>query len=202
MNCCPLVVDPCSYCSAPAPAAAAPTPAAAAPTPAAAQESLPFSSLQEEDTCGAFAWSDPPIANGKTARGTINEIGYTYTSSWTVSTSPDIFNHSVFPGSFGVPNQTSIRNDVATRNTLSFDEPVANLVLVLASMGHTGMKMSIQFSSDCTVLFSKDVVQNTPSKITGEEGYAIVRFRGNLTSLSFNLSAEAYCNVTFGACLT
>jgi hypothetical protein len=152
-------------------------------------------------TCGTFVWSDPPIANGKIATGTINEIGYTYISSRAVSTSPDIFNHSVFPGSFGVPNQTSIRNDGATRNTLSFDEPVANLVLVFASMGHTGMKVSIQFSSNFTVLFSKDVVQDTPYKITGEEGYAIVRFEGILSNVSFNLTEEAYCNVTFGACL-
>jgi len=107
----------------------------------------------------------------------------------------------VFPGSFGVPNQTSIRNDVATKNTLSFDEPVANLVLVFASIGHTGMKVSIVFDSSCTILFSKDVVQVTPYQITGEEGFVILRFKGPLSNVSFNLTEEAYCNVTFGACL-
>ena len=107
----------------------------------------------------------------------------------------------MFPASFGIPNQTSIRNDGATKNTLSFDEPVANLVLVFASMGHTGKKVSIQFTSNFTVLFSKNVVQDTPYKITGEEGYAIVRFKGILSNVSFNLTEEAYCNVTFGACL-
>lgn len=152
-------------------------------------------------TCGTFVWSDPPIANGKIATGIINEIGYTYISSQTVSISPDIFNHYVFPGSFGIPNQTSIRNDGATKNTLSFDEPVSNLVLIFASMGHTGMKVSIQFSRNFSILFSKAVVQDTPNKITGEEGFVILRFEGILSNVSFNLTKEAYCNITFGACL-
>ena len=187
----------CSFCPQATAPAAAPAPA---PAPA-AEASLPYYGPDEEDTCGTFVWSDPPVAIGKTATGTINKIGYTYTSSWSVSTSPNIFNHGVFPGSFGIPNQKSIRNDVSTKNTLSFDEPVANLVLVFASMGQPGKKVSIVFDSSCTILFSKDVVQVTPYQITGEEGYAIVRFKGPLSSLSFNLTEEAYCNVTFGACL-
>jgi len=147
-----------------------------------------------------FYWSNSPTANGNAATGTINGVGYTYTSSSPVLTSPGLYNYGVFPSSYGIPNQNCIRNIYVTNNTLSFDQPMYNPVLVFASIGQGGVSVPIQFSAPVTVLFSQAVVQNSSTKITGTEGYAIVRLNGVFNSISFDyLAQENYVNFSFGA---
>ncbi|MDB5232420.1 MAG: hypothetical protein JWN76_3225 [Chitinophagaceae bacterium] len=148
-----------------------------------------------------FFWSSTPTVSGKTATGTINGIGYTYTSSSNVLTTGNMFSHSTFPASYGVPNANpTIQNTAVTDNTLTFASPMTNPVLVFASIGQGGLPVPITFSAPVQIVFSQAVVQNSPTQITGTEGYVIVRMMGTFSSISFHyLTAENYCNFAFGA---
>ncbi len=147
-----------------------------------------------------FHWSNPPQVNGYSAQGTINGINYTYNSSSPVYTTTYIVGQSVFPSSYQVPNQTSIKNVYATTNSLSFEAPIANPILVFASIGRPTTYVPIEFSAPIEVLWSQNVVQDSDTKITGNEGYAVVRLNGTFSEVSFNyLANENWVNFAFGA---
>jgi hypothetical protein len=147
-----------------------------------------------------FFWSDVPAVNGTIATGTINGISYTYTSSRAVETSSFVFNHAVFPSSYNVPNITCILNQYTSDNTLTFARPISNPVLVFSSIGAGNIPVPIEFSNPVEILWSTAVVQNTPTRITGNEGYAIVRLNGTFSNISFKyLANEYYVNFLFGA---
>jgi hypothetical protein len=77
---------------------------------------------------------------------------------------------------------------------------MTNPVLVFASIGQGSISVPITFGAPVQVVFAQGVVTNSPTQITGTEGYAIVRMMGTFTSISFNyLVAENYCNFAFGA---
>lgn len=159
--------------------------------------------ILDTDECvsSTFFWSTAPVVAGNTATGTINGIGYTYTSSQPVGTTTNVYNIAKFPVSYGVPNlNPTIRNDLVTSNTLAFASPMTNPVLVFASIGNPGASVGITFGAPVEVLWSEAVVQNTPTSITGREGYAIVRMTGTFSSISFNYTAaESWVNFAFGA---
>ncbi|HEX6914028.1 MAG TPA: HYR domain-containing protein, partial [Chitinophagaceae bacterium] len=147
-----------------------------------------------------FYWSNPPTTSGNTATGVINGVNYTYTSSQTVLTTPSVFAHNVFPVQYNIPNIKCIQNIYASSNTLTFSSPISNPVLVFASIGQSGIAVPIEFSSPIEVLWSTAVVQNSATRITGNEGYAIVRLNGTFSSISFDyLANENYVNFLFGA---
>lgn len=148
-----------------------------------------------------FLWSNPPTVSGYTATGTINGIGYTYTSSSPVTTTTSMYAHNLFPVSYGVPNANpTIQNTAITNNTITFASPMTNPVLVFASIGQAGLSVPITFGAPVQIVWSQNVVQNSSTKITGTEGYAIVRMMGTFSSVSFNyLVAENWCNFAFGA---
>lgn len=148
-----------------------------------------------------FFWSNPPSVSGNTATGFINGIAYTYTSSQNISTTSYMFANSVFPSSYGVPNANpTIANIYVTSNTLTFASPMTNPVLVFASIGQPNVYVPITFSSPIQVVWSQNVVVNSSTQITGNEGYAIIRMMGTFTSISFNyLAQENWCNFAFGA---
>lgn len=148
-----------------------------------------------------FFWSNAPNISGNTATGTINGIGYTYTSSSTVRATADMYGNHNFPASYGVPNANpTIQNIEVTNNTLTFASPMTNPVLVFASIGQAGLSVPITFSAPVQIVWSLNVVQNSATQITGTEGYVIVRMMGTFSSISFNyLVAENYCNFAFGA---
>ena len=137
---------------------------------------------------------------GNIATGTINGTNYTYTSSQIISTTPSIYSHGTFPVSYNIPNQTAIRNTTASTNTITFNQPVFNPILVFSSIGSGSNPVGITFSDPIEVLWSSAVVENSNTQITGTEGYAIVRLNGSFNSFSFNyLTAENYVNFLFGA---
>ncbi|MFC2110850.1 HYR domain-containing protein, partial [Bacteroidota bacterium] len=155
----------------------------------------------DECTNSNFFWSNPPTISGNTASGTINGIGYTYTSSSPVSATSNMFGHQVFPASYNVPNSNpTIQNINVTNNTLTFASPMTNPVLVFASIGNGSTYVPITFSSPVNILWSTATTQNSPTQITGNEGFAIVRMNGTFTSISFSyLAYENYVNFAFGA---
>jgi hypothetical protein len=152
------------------------------------------------DTISNFYWSTPPQVSGSSATGTINGINYTYTSSHSISTTSTVFGHSNFPTSYSIPNQLAIKNLDITTNVLSFAQPMNNPVFIFASIGQPSLEVGIEFSSPIQILWSKDIVKNSDTKITGNEGYVVVRMNGIFSSVSFDyLVAENWANFAFGA---
>ena len=153
-----------------------------------------------------FFWSNAPTVSGQVATGTINGVGYTYTSSVNVRTTTNLFSHAIFPASYNVPNNNpTIQNIEPSSNTLTFASPMTNPVLVFSSIGGGPISVPINFSAPVEILWSTHigatpVVQNSPTQITGTEGYAIVRMNGTFSSISFDyLVYENYVNFAFGA---
>lgn len=147
-----------------------------------------------------FQWSAPPQVNGNVATGVINGVGYTYTSSINIETTPTIFAYNRFPTSFNIPNTTVIKNRFKSTNTIIFDQPVLNPTLMFSSIGG-GPTVPIQFSNPVDVLFKDGPVTiDSPTQITGKEGYVVLRMNGTFTEISFDyLADENYVNFTFGA---
>ena len=159
--------------------------------------------IPDVDECSTsqFFWSDAPIVNGNTATGTILGNAYTYTSTEPVGQTMSMFAHGTFPVSYGVPNlNPTIQNTAITDNTITFSNPMLNPVLVFSSIGNPSTSVPIVFGAPVEVLWSQDVVQDSPTQITGTEGYAIVRMTGLFSNISFNYTAaETYVNFSFGA---
>lgn len=152
------------------------------------------------DTISNFYWSTPPQVSGSTAQGTINGINYTYTSSHSLQTTSTIFGHNNFPASYNIPNQLAIKNLDITTNTLSFAQPMSNPVFIFASIGQPALEVGIEFGSPIQILWSKNIVKNSDTKITGNEGYVVLRMNGVFSSVSFDyLVAENWANFAFGA---
>tara|TARA_Y100001954_G_scaffold198000_1_gene215147 strand:- start:17591 stop:22567 length:4977 start_codon:yes stop_codon:yes gene_type:complete len=147
-----------------------------------------------------FQWSGVPSVNGKTAIGVINGVGYTYTSSINIETTPTIFAYNKFPSHYNIPNTTVIKNRFTSNNVITFDQPVLNPTLMFSSIGG-GPTVPIEFSNAVEVLFqSGPVTINSPTKITGKEGYVVLRMNGVFNQISFDyLANENYVNFTFGA---
>ena len=134
-----------------------------------------------------------------------------YTAPLNLNSSSNLANHSFFPTGYGVPNQTSIRNDLASINTLTFDSPMSNLVLAFSSIGNPSRPVSIEFPQPVEILWSTgygngpdvrvDVgTRSAATQITGWEGNMVVRFNGTVDQFVFNyLSNETYVNFAFGA---
>ena len=133
-----------------------------------------------------FEWSGIPVISGNTATGSIGNANYTYTSSAAVATTGDIYNHGIFPSSYGIPNTTSIQNTVTSTNTLTFDRIIKDPILVFASIGTGGNIVPITFGSPIEILFSTSVTQISNFEIRGEEGFAIIRLNGTFSQISFN----------------
>lgn len=156
---------------------------------------------------GIFYWTGPITfsqTDNKTATGTINGIGYTYTSSQPLGSTGAIFNYGIFPSSYGVPNNNpTIKNVLATHNTLTFDSPMTDPILVFSSIGSSSISVPIIFSNPIEIIWSGGgVTVNSQTQITGYEGYVILRIPGVHNSISFDYTAaENWVNFTFGATL-
>ncbi|MDG1517004.1 MAG: PKD domain-containing protein [Flavobacteriales bacterium] len=147
-----------------------------------------------------FHWSSQPAVSGKTATGTINGVGYTYTSSINIETTPSIFQYETFPSSFDIPNITVIKNRFASENTIVFDTPIQNPTLLFSSIGG-GNTVPINFAQPIEVLFESGPLNViSANQISGKEVDLIVRLNGTYESISFDYMAdENYVNFTFGA---
>ena len=148
-----------------------------------------------------FQWSSPPQVTGNlTATGNINGVPYTYTSTRQVNTEGSIQGFSRFPSFYGIPNTTNMMNVEASSNTLSFGQPIQNPVLVFASIGAANNFVSVNFNNPFEILWSENVSIDSERQITGNEGFAIIRFNGTYSQLSFDYSKNEYrANFYFGA---
>lgn len=161
-----------------------------------------------------FAWATYPngINTGtNTVSGTIGDVPFTYTlrkldqTALNLSSTSNMYNQGLFPTAYHVPNATSIRNDVASINQLTFDAPMSNPVLAFSSIGSPSNSVTISFPVPVEILWSTAVTvdQGTTgaaTRVTGREGFMVVRLNGTVDEMRFDyLSNEAYVNFAFGA---
>ncbi len=155
----------------------------------------------EEAPAATFAYATWDSVSGTTGTGTIGGTSFTYTSSVSIQTTTNLYAANLFPAQFDVPNvNPTIRNDFASTNTVTFSAPVLNPMVVFSSIGNPGTPVPVQFDRAVDVLWSQDVTVDSPTQITGREGYLVVRMVGELSSFSFDyLANEIYVNFAFGA---
>ncbi|MBV8326658.1 hypothetical protein [Chryseobacterium sp.] len=157
---------------------------------------------------GTFYWTGPitfsPTDN-KIATGTINGIGFTYTSNKPLEATGSLYNYGFFPSSYGLPNNNpTIKNTQVTHNVLTFSSPMTDPILVFSSIGSSNTFVPIIFSNPIEIIWSGTAggsfTVNSQTQITGQEGYVILRIPGIHTSIFFDYTvAENYANFTFGA---
>jgi len=163
-----------------------------------------------------FQWANGYSISGNTATGTIGGTGFTYTlldsnsNALNIQTTTEMFEHSDFPSEFGVPNDNpTIKNTVASKNTLTFDSTILNPVLAFSSIGNPSTPVGINFGTNVEVLWYQKYVNGVAKKqtdgystntITANEGDLIVKLVGEYDTISFDYTAdETYVNFAFGA---
>lgn len=158
----------------------------------------------------AFLWADYPNGISETknkVRGTLAGSNFTYTltdlngTPMNLNATNGVYGAPTFPTRYNIPDtDRTIANRFASINTLTFDAPIFNPTLMFSSIGNPGMPVGITFDRPVTIEFQTGVTINSPSKVTGDEGYLIARLDGWIRSLSFRYEdAESYCNFAFGA---
>jgi hypothetical protein len=117
-----------------------------------------------------------------------------------------VFNPTVFPEEYGIPfTGNQIQNLNSGTFTATFSEPVTDALVAFSSIGNGGLFVPIEVSAPFTPIFGTDVTYQNPvnatqyTQLTGNEGYAIIRIDGTVTTVTFNYTeSENYCNVCFG----
>ncbi|MEG0926702.1 hypothetical protein [Chryseobacterium sp.] len=153
-----------------------------------------------------FYWTGPVAISGNNASGNINGVSYIFTSDLPILSTPSVFGYSMFPASYGVPNNNpTIRNDFATHNVLTFGQPMLNPIFVFASLGNTGVAVPVVFDRPVEIVWSGfsaggSFTVNSPTQFTGREAYVIVKVPGIHTAVSFDytIAENGYINFTFG----
>ncbi|MCC6437540.1 MAG: hypothetical protein IT196_21095 [Acidimicrobiales bacterium] len=153
----------------------------------------------ERDT--TFEWMYLNTPSGTQATGTINSVPFTYDSTTTILSSPSMYNVGTFPAQYAVASRNpTIRNDIASTNTITFTAPISNPVLAFSSIGNPMTPVGIQFDRTAEILWSQAVTVNSPTNFTGAEGFAVVRLPGTMSQFQFDYTAnETYVNFVFGA---
>ena len=154
----------------------------------------------ESDVLDEFNWVTWDPISGNVATGLVGDVGVTYSSSSTLQATAGVYGYGTFPAEYGIPNvNPTIQNVDATTNTLTFDRPVSDPLLVFASVGTAGLAVPIQFDRPIELEFQTALSGVTIDSFIGNEGYAVVRVPGVHSSISFDyLTAEYYVNFVFG----
>ena len=155
-----------------------------------------------------FQWMTINSVTDSTASGIgQNDITLSVTQSGGgMGATEGVFNPTVFPQEYGVPfTGSQIQNINSGTFTATFSQPVTNPLVAFASIGQEGVYVPIEVSAPFTPIFGQSVTYQNPvngtqyTQLTGNEGYAIIRIDGTVTTVTFNYTvAENYCNICFG----
>ena len=155
-----------------------------------------------------FQWMTINSVTDSTASG-IGQNGITVAvtqSGGGMGITQGVFNPTVFPEQYGVPfTGGQIQNNNNGTFTATFSQPITDALVAFASIGNGGLYVPIEVSAPFTPIFGADVSYQNPvngtqyTQLTGNEGYAIIRIDGTVTTVTFNYTeSENYCNVCFG----
>jgi hypothetical protein len=155
-----------------------------------------------------FQWMTVTSVTDSTASGIgQNNITASITQSGGgMAITQGVFNPTAFPEQYGVPfTGNQILNQNSGTFTATFSQPVTDALVAFASIGNNSLYVPIQVSAPFTPIFGTSVSYQNPvngtqyTELTGNEGYAIIRIDGTVSSVTFVYTAsEYYCNVCFG----
>ncbi|WP_344757811.1 gliding motility-associated C-terminal domain-containing protein [Mucilaginibacter dorajii] len=163
--------------------------------------------------CDIIHWATWSRFSGSKATGTIadgngNSVDVSMSSNFDFSSTPTIYNYwlfSYYPTP--IPNETVPKTTWSAGNggstNMTFSQPVTNPVLLIASLGQTGQRVTLGFSLPYVVLYDGGAMSyDNSTSITGEEGYAIIMFPGNSKNVVItSTTPEDYTNITWGLSL-
>jgi hypothetical protein len=155
-----------------------------------------------------FQWMTINSVTDSTASG-VGQNGITVAvtqSGGGMGATQGVFNPTAFPEQYGVPfTGNQIQNNNNGTFTATFSQPITDALVAFASIGNGGLYVPIEVSTPFTPIFSTATTFENPlngtqyTQLTGNEGYAIIRIDGTVTTVTFNYTvAENYCNVCFG----
>jgi gliding motility-associated-like protein len=150
--------------------------------------------------------------DNNTAQGSVllngQPISITMTANYTFDLTPEIFNYGKFSGYSGSkpPSATVPRTNwsagVGGTTTMTFSQKVENPVLLLASLGggNPNPEVVLTFSQPYEVVYDGgEMVFTNNTTIKGNEGFAIIKFPGDFTSVTiYSSTPEVYTNITWG----
>lgn len=156
-----------------------------------------------------YVWSGDITlgAGGTTATGSVGVVNYTISSTaafqraqiWNPDTFADTYNVPGDTGGSGGANVYTFNENAGGTYTLTFDRPVENPLIAIASLGQVGTTgVGFTFGSSVNLLWtgtyqaggSVTPSNGTTTSITGVEGYAIAKYSGTITSVTFTPDAE------------
>ena len=73
--------------------------------------------------------------------------------------------------------------------TLTFSNPVSNLVMNVISMGSSGNMGSYQFNNPFVILSQNGLLSKVGNELRGNEGHGTIQFTGVFSSLSWSVSS-------------
>ena len=167
---------------------------------------LGWASIAQAD----YVWSGDITlgSGGTTATGSVGDVNYTISSTavfqrdliWNPETFSDTYN---VPGDTGGANVYTFNESAGGTYTLTFDRPVENPLIAIASLGQKNQTVDFNFGSSVQVLWTGTYDTNVTNPVTyvngnassttairGEEGYVVAKYSGTITSVTFTPSAE------------
>jgi hypothetical protein len=181
---------------------------APAPIPTATPTPSPTPTPTPSFGSSGFQWMTITSGTDTTASGIgQNDITISVTQSGGgMGLTNGVFNPTAFPEEYGIPfTGNQIQNNNNGIFTATFSQPVTNPLVAFASIGNDQLFVPIEVSAPFTPIFGTSVTYENPvngtqyTQLTGNEGYAIIRIDGTLTTVTFNYTVpESYCNVCFG----
>ncbi|MFE1574435.1 hypothetical protein ACFIQG_22005, partial [Comamonas odontotermitis] len=133
-----------------------------------------------------------------------------YASGWIYSPAGGTYPSGTFT-SVNVPSLPSNANQItmagfapgATVHTLTFSQPVSNIVMVIGSLGNAGGPATYTFTQDFAILSqdsSRTAFVKNGTSLTGAESSGTIQFTGTFTSLTWTISQpEWFASFNFGA---
>jgi hypothetical protein len=161
--------------------------------------------------CKEIDWAVWSSVAGRNAAGTINSQGtnvnVTINSNLDFESSPQIWRSEEFKRyKAPIPNttvpRTSWSKEPGGKITICFSQTVKEPILLLASLGSYKDKIetTISFSEPYVVLYNGGgVMANNSTSLTGREGYALIKFPGDISCVTINSSTyENFTDLTWG----
>jgi gliding motility-associated-like protein len=160
--------------------------------------------------CDVIRWATWSQFSGSNATGTIDEgngnsVNVSMSSNFDFSSTPTIYNYWLFSYyQAPIPNETVPKTTWSAGNggstNMTFSHPVTNPVLLIASLGQAGQRVTLGFSLPYVVLYDGGgMTYDNSTSITGEEGYTIIMFPGDFKNVVItSTTPEDYTNITWG----
>ena len=166
--------------------------------------------FQQSSTNSGYQWMTINSVSTSSASGT-GQNGITMSISQSgggMGSHSGMYSSNLFPTTYNIPSgtTTTVKNTQAGVFTVTFSQAVTNPLVAFASIGTPSLSVPVIVSAPFTPIWT---YTGTPgwtttydlpnNKLTGAEGFCIIRIDGTVTSVSFNYTvSENYSTMAFG----